>query len=45
MVTGRQTGVGAVIFEIVGGQSVQAQITVENGAKPHGVSARLIAAA
>ncbi|MGX8708800.1 MAG: hypothetical protein ACQGTM_00980 [bacterium] len=45
VVTGRQTGVGAVIFEIVGGQSVQAQITVENGAKPHGVSARLIAAA
>ncbi|MGX8700402.1 hypothetical protein [Caproiciproducens sp.] len=45
VVTGGQTGVGAVVFEIIGGQSVQTQITVENGAKPHGVSARLIAAA
>ncbi|MBW7571396.1 autotransporter outer membrane beta-barrel domain-containing protein [Caproiciproducens faecalis] len=44
-VTAGQTGVGAVIFEIVGGQSVQTQITVANGAKPHGVSGRLIAAA
>nr|WP_319487215.1 hypothetical protein [uncultured Caproiciproducens sp.] len=45
VVAAGQTGVGAVVFEIIGGQSVQTQITVQSGVQPHGVSGRLIAAA
>ena len=45
VVTAGQTGAGAVVFEIIGGQSVQTKISVENGVTPHGVSGRLIAAA
>lgn len=44
MVKGNQAGTGSVIFEIIGGGSVTTQISVENGAKPHGVSGRLVAA-
>lgn len=44
MVKGVQAGIGSVIFEVIGGSSVTTQINVENGAKPHGVSGRLVAA-
>jgi hypothetical protein len=44
MVQARQTGIGSVIFEVIGGSSVTTQINVENGAIPHGVSGRLVAA-
>ncbi len=44
MVKANQAGTGSVIFEITGGQSVTTQINVENGAKPRGVSGRLVAA-
>lgn len=43
-VKGVQPGVGFIVFEIVGGQSVRTQINVVQGAKPGGVSGRLIAA-
>ena len=44
-VTANSEGTGSVIFEITGGQSVVTQINVVNGAKPGGVSGRLIASA
>ncbi len=44
VVKGEQPGVGYAIFDVIGGQSVRTQITVQNGAKAGGVSARLIAA-
>lgn len=44
VVKGVQSGVGYVMFDIAGGQSVRTQINVQSGAAPGGVSARLIAA-
>lgn len=43
-VRGISMGYGDVVFSISGGQSVRAHITVQPGAQPGGVSARLIAA-
>ncbi len=45
VVTAEQTGTGYVAFDIIGGQSVQTTINIQDGVKPSGVSARLIAAA
>ncbi|HEX3038717.1 MAG TPA: hypothetical protein VHP54_00280 [Caproiciproducens sp.] len=44
VVKGNQAGTGSVIFEIIGGGLVTTQINVVNGAKPQGVSGRLVAA-
>lgn len=45
VVTAKQTGVGDIAFEIIGGQSVKTTINVQDGVKSSGVSGRLIAAA
>jgi hypothetical protein len=45
VVTARQTGVGSVLFDIIGGQSVRTAIIIQDGVTPGGVSGRIIAAA
>jgi len=45
VVTAKQVGVGNVTFAIIGGQSVSTTINVVSGAKPTGVSGRLVATA
>ncbi len=45
VITANQTGVGYVAFDIIGGQSVQTTINIQNGVKSSGVSGRLVAAA
>ncbi|MFU0832878.1 MAG: Carbohydrate-binding domain-containing protein [Oscillospiraceae bacterium] len=44
-IQGQKTGTAKVTFSIVGGESVHTEVTVQNGVKAGGVSARLVALA
>jgi hypothetical protein len=42
-ITGKNPGTSNIVFQVSGGEKVQAKVTVANGAKPSGKSARLVA--